>query len=398
MKGMKKWISLALSAGLMAGMLCTGALASEGPWGHGGSSSYVTPEDASQGTVAQVGDSVQVTLNDGTVATFTSAHLNGTITFTEFFSGEPVTLKVILVEPGCIVYSTSPSGNVYTSVDEVYAANDEGGAASVFCHHYDLMQDGRVEHNMNDMSLLGNAYVNFGPIPDWWADDYVTSLSSFFAEDGQYCPVTQEVLDQFCSHLGIEVEGAPAQETEEETTQPSAQVFSDVPADAWYAEYVQTVYEKGLFSGTGDGVFSPNANMTYAQFLVVLSQFSGEEIPASGGAWYQGYVDWAGEKGLIPSEIQDGFAPDAPITRQDMAALFGAFLNAYDHGDEAVNSGAGSFSDADGIADYAQEGVTLCWRLGIMGGNADGTFAPQATATRAQVAVTMVQMARVMGR
>ena len=63
MKGMKKWISLALSAGLMAGMLCTGALASEGPWGHGGSSSSVTPEDASQGTVAQVGDSVQVTLN-----------------------------------------------------------------------------------------------------------------------------------------------------------------------------------------------------------------------------------------------------------------------------------------------------------------------------------------------
>ena len=345
-----------------------------------------------------MGDSVQVTLNDGTVATFTSAHLNGTITFTEFFSGEPVTLKVILVEPGCIVYSTSPSGNVYTSVDEVYAANDEGGAASVFCHHYDLMQDGRVEHNMNDMSLLGNAYVNFGPIPDWWADDYVTSLSSFFAEDGQYCPVTQEVLDQFCSHLGIEVEGAPAQETEEETTQPSAQVFSDVPADAWYAEYVQTVYEKGLFSGTGDGVFSPDANMTYAQFLVVLSQFSGETIPASSGAWYQGYVDWAGETGLIPSEIQDGFDPDAPITRQDMAALFGAFLNAYDHGDEAVNSGAGSFSDADGIADYAQEGVTLCWRLVIMWGNADGTFAPQATATRAQVAVTMVQMADIMER
>ena len=50
-----------------------------------------------------------------------------------------------------------------------------------------------------------------------------------------------------------------------------------------------------------------------------------------------------------------------------MAALFGAFLNAYDHGDEAVNSGAGSFSDADGIADYAQEGVELCWRLRELG-------------------------------
>ena len=398
MKGMKKWVSLVLSAGLMAGMLCTGALASEGPWGHGGSSSSVTPEDASQGTVTQVGDSVQVTLNDGTVATFTSAHLNGTITFTEFFSGEPVTLKVILVEPGCIVYSTSPSGNVYTSVDEVYAANDEGGAASVFCHHYDLMQDGRVEHNMNDMSLLGNAYVNFGPIPDWWADDYVTSLSSFFAEDGQYCPVTQEVLDQFCSHLGIEVEGAPAQETEEETTQPSAQVFSDVPADAWYAEYVQTVYEKGLFSGTGDGVFSPDANMTYAQFLVVLSQFSGETIPASDGDWYQGYVDWAKKKGLIPSEIQSGFDPDAPITRQDMAALFGTFLGTYDHDSSTVNSGDAAFADGGSIADYAADGVQTCYELGIMSGKDGNAFDPLGTATRAEVAVTMTQMARVMGK
>ena len=195
--------------------------------------------------------------------------------------------------------------------------------------------------------------------------------------------------------------GGPAQGEQESTQEPpeqTQQVFSDVPPDAWYAEYVQTVYEKGLFSGTGDGVFSPDANMTYAQFLVVLSQFSGEEIPASGGAWYQGYVNWAGEKGLIPPEIQDGFDPDAPITRQDMAALFGTFLNAYDHGDETVNSGAASFSDAGGTADYAQEGVALCWRLGIMGGNADGTFAPQATATRAQVAVTMVQMADIMER
>ena len=195
--------------------------------------------------------------------------------------------------------------------------------------------------------------------------------------------------------------GGPAQGEQESAQEPpeqTQQVFSDVPPDAWYAEYVQTVYEKGLFSGTGDGVFSPDANMTYAQFLVVLSQFSGETIPASDGAWYQGYVDWAKEKGLIPPEIQSGFDPDAPITRQDMAALFGTFLNAYDHGDEAVNSGAASFSDAGDIADYAQEGVALCWRLGIMGGNADGTFAPQATATRAQVAVTMVQMADIMER
>ena len=60
--------------------------------------------------------------------------------------------------------------------------------------------------------------------------------------------------------------------------------FSDVSASAWYAGYVQTVTEKGLFSGTGEGLFSPESSMTYAQFLVVLYQFSGDQLPASPGA------------------------------------------------------------------------------------------------------------------
>ena len=267
------------------------------------------------------------------------------------------------------------------------------------CNYFSVNTEGVIEiQGMNDNDLLGNTYARFGPREEPDVEGVCLFMTNFYADDGRYWVTTQPALDLFTQLTGIEVEGGPAQETEEETSQPSAQVFSDVPPDAWYAEYVQTVYEKGLFSGTGDGVFSPDANMTYAQFLVVLSQFSGETIPASDGAWYQGYVDWAKKKGLIPPEIQSGFDPDAPITRQDMAALFGTFLNAYGHGDETVNSGAASFSDAGDIADYAQEGVALCWRLGIMGGNADGTFAPQATATRAQVAVTMVQMADIMER
>ena len=81
-----------------------------------------------------------------------------------------------------------------------------------------------------------------------------------------------------------------------------------------------------------------------------------------------------------------------------MAALFGTFLSLYDHSGETVNPGQASYKDAGAIADYARSGVQLCYQLGIMSGGSDGTFNPQATATRAQVAVTMVQMARVMGK
>ena len=173
--------------------------------------------------------------------------------------------------------------------------------------------------------------------------------------------------------------------------------FTDVAADAWYASFVETVAEKGLFSGNPDGTFAPNANMTYAQFLVVLSQFSGETVtPVEGGAWYEGYVNWA--QPLIPAGMAEDFDPNAAITRQDMAALFGTFLNAYDYSAEPVNQDEPAFTDAASIADYADSGVELCYQLGIMSGNTDGSFAPLNTATRAEVAVTMTQMARVMGR
>ena len=395
----KQLSSLVLAAALMSGLMCLPAGAVAGPSIGVSGASNPADETASQGALAETGGMVTLTRPSGSVITLTSAYLGGSVTFQNPYSGEAVVLKTIVARPGCIGYVTTAAGEVYTDEDRLLFDSLTADVGHMPCNYFSVDTEGVIEiQGMNDNDLLGNTYARFGPREEPDVEGVCLFMTNFYADDGRYWVTTQPALDSFTRLTGIEVEGGPAQETEEETTQPSAQVFSDVPPDAWYAEYVQTVYEKGLFSGTGDGVFSPDANMTYAQFLVVLSQFSGETIPASGGAWYQGYVDWAGEKGLIPSEIQDGFDPDAPITRQDMAALFGAFLNAYDHGDEAVNSGAGSFSDADGIADYAQEGVELCWRLGIMGGNADGTFAPQATATRAQVAVTMVQMARVMGR
>ena len=185
------------------------------------------------------------------------------------------------------------------------------------------------------------------------------------------------------------------------TAQPEqpAPTFTDVTADKWYYDFVETVAEKKLFAGNGDGTFAPEANMTYAEFLAVLFQFSGDTLPTgSGPNWYDNHIQWAKDHDLIPAGMLNGFDPEAAITRQDMAALFGSFLSNYDYTAAPVNSGTPSFSDGASIADYARDGVELCYQLGIMGGNDDGTFAPGNTAIRAEVAVTMVQMARVMGR
>lgn len=381
MKQSTKLVSLLLAAALCVGPLCVNA----GAESAGEVSGSVIPEDASQGAVRQEGDMVTLTQNDGTKLTFTSAYLGGTLSFSEpdpYYNGRPVNLKLIIAQPGCIGYAVTPSGEIYNGTEEYLVYG------TVFCYDFVVNSDGTFGlEGFHDANILGNTYYIFGTDRETWG--YASVLTAFYADDGRYCIVTQEALDEFTQLTGIQAEGGPQE-------QPT-QVFRDVSPDAWYASYVQTVQEKGLFSGKGDGLFAPEDNMTYGEFLAVLSQFSGQTIPDSTGAWYQGYVDWAKEKGLIPAEIQATFDPNAPITRQDMAALFGAFLNAYPHGGEEENP-VPAFGDQSSIAAYAQSGIEQCCRLGIMGGNPDGTFAPQANATRAQVAVTMVQMARVMGK
>ncbi|RHR08171.1 S-layer homology domain-containing protein [Pseudoflavonifractor sp. AF19-9AC] len=262
------------------------------------------------------------------------------------------------------------------------------GMDYLFWEHYKIDPSSGNYYNMFD-GIVGGTQGNctyttddlFGYSDHWNAEVVMVSfVEDWGNEDNNFQKLTHYVV------LGDKAE------------QPE-QIFSDVSPDAWYAGFVQTVYEKGLFAGAGDGTFAPEASMDYAQFLTVLSQFSGETITAvPGGAWYDGYVNWAKEKNLIPTEMLKNFNPTAPITRQDMAALFASFLETYNVRYDKVMEGDSAYTDAASIAGYAAEGVNVCYQAGIMSGGSDGSFAPQATATRAQVAVTMVQMARIMGR
>ena len=357
-------------------------------------SGVVSPTDdtRSQGTVREENGSVCLDLYYGSTVTFTSAHLGGSVSFADPWSGEQRVLKTIVAEPGCVAYSTSASGEVYTDEDYTVDALEEyENFGRLICHYYGVQPDGTIViEGINDGYLLGNTYVRYGLDAYMW--DYSVFMTYFYTDDGACWITTQAALDLFTELTGIEVTGTP------EEGPATVGGFADVPVTAWYAGYVETVVDKGLFSGKGEGVFGAEDSMTYAEFLVVLSQFSGDAIPGSAGAWYQGYVDWANNAGIVPAEIQSSFNPDAPITRQDMAALFGAFLDAYEWSADPVTGEAPSFADQGSIAGYAADGVTQCYQLGIMSGKDGNTFDPLGTATRAEVAVTMAQMARVMGK
>ena len=309
---------------------------------------------------------------DGSKYSFSSAKVEKQDLAIDWVEGEPVktTATVITMEPGSTV---TISGEPIIYFEQYTCSADTG--------NYAILYNGLAGEWEGNRTYTTDELFGYS---QYW-DAYVVMLSYVESFDSQTGGQDAYIV------LG--------DDTDQPQPEQPQQVFSDVAPTAWYAGFVQTVYEKGLFAGTGDGTFAPESNMEYAQFLTVLSQFSGDTItPVEGGVWYEGYVNWAKEKNLIPAEMLANFNPTAPITRQDMAALFGNFLGRYDHPGEPVTDEVPAFADADKVADYAAHGVTLFYQMGLMSGGDGNRFAPLATATRAQVAVTMVQMARVMGK
>ena len=173
--------------------------------------------------------------------------------------------------------------------------------------------------------------------------------------------------------------------------------FTDVPESRWSYPYIQQLYDAGVVSGTSATTFEPTANVTRAQFVTMLAGLQGADVSAytsdkfsdvPAGAWYAPYVNWAAENGVVHGVSDTAFAPDAEISRQDMAAMLYRYAGQF-----GIQLGTGNpaitFTDEADIADYALPAVEALQRAGIISGMPDGSFRPRDTATREQACVTL---------
>lgn len=150
--------------------------------------------------------------------------------------------------------------------------------------------------------------------------------------------------------------------------------FADVASSAWYAGFVQYVVEKGLFGGVGNGRFDPDGNMTRAMMWTVLARYRGVET-GSGSNWYDAARSWAVAQG-----ISDGSMADGNVTREQFVTMLWRLAGQPD----AVSSAG--FTDSGNISGYAKIAVDWTVAQGILNGYHDGSFRPQGSASRAEVA------------
>lgn len=180
--------------------------------------------------------------------------------------------------------------------------------------------------------------------------------------------------------------------------------FEDVPLDFWANSSIKFVTENGLFEGTSESTFDPHAQMTRGMYVTVLSRF-GEKLgedwsiacdsPAvfsdiAGDEWFAGAAAWAGGTGLV-NGIDDGvFGPYYPITREQIAVMTVNFAKLCGK-NLAPKGQITAFTDSDMINEWAREAVAVSQMTGLIYGREDGTFAPQATATRSEVAAILTR-------
>lgn len=206
--------------------------------------------------------------------------------------------------------------------------------------------------------------------------------------------------------------------------------FSDVPADAWYAPYIQTCIDAGLMAGKGKGKFDPNGTVTVGELTVSLGRLSylrengtAELPPAPGWYYTNAKIDDVPIGELLPNWVLTGFywaatlgggnintdnsyrgrtiadswAQEADRFTLAQALHFGGFFenDPFADWDSQYDSwgGAWELNTIPYLPDTGlYEALSLC-RMGILTGkDAYGTFDGYGTLTRAELAAALTRL------
>ncbi|MBR3934786.1 MAG: S-layer homology domain-containing protein [Clostridia bacterium] len=191
-----------------------------------------------------------------------------------------------------------------------------------------------------------------------------------------YAMTQNEIIEHFQSVVNLK-----------ETT------FGDTADFPWAIKPIAELAKRGIVSGTGNGMFSPQNTVSRYEFVKMITGVCGlvnpdatlphTDIPKD--HWAYVYVASAYEAGLLDIFSKVIFNGVAPITREEIAYVAieamiknGTIGSAY--------APVADFTDEDKISDYAKTHVATLNELGVINGRDDGRFSPKDFATRAESA------------
>ncbi|MFC0214005.1 phosphodiester glycosidase family protein [Paenibacillus chartarius] len=184
--------------------------------------------------------------------------------------------------------------------------------------------------------------------------------------------------------------------------------FADVPAGHWAADEIQVLAAKHLVQGINEREYALTRNVTRAEFTALLVRILGlkqesgttfKDVHAED--WFAQDVAKAVKAGIVNGVSADTFAPQADITRQEVAAMIVRAQQFAGAGDRASGGAVmvqTSFADMEDAPAWAQEAVGAAYSLGLIQGRSDTRYEPQAAMTRAESAQVLYNMLQLIER
>jgi hypothetical protein len=174
--------------------------------------------------------------------------------------------------------------------------------------------------------------------------------------------------------------------------------FTDVDISQWYHEGIDFVLLNGLFNGTSDTTFEPNADMTRAMLVTVLWRLETQPNPTASntfadvdsGTWYTDAVAWAAENDIVEGYDADTFGPNDPITREQMAAILYRYASYKGYDLTASNDLAG-YTDSGNVSAWALTAMKWAVAEELITGVSETSLDPSGNASRAQVATILMR-------
>ncbi len=185
-------------------------------------------------------------------------------------------------------------------------------------------------------------------------------------------------------------------------TLPAA-AYSDIPAGSALGSEVERAVSAGLMKGYSDTRFGYSDSMTRMQFVTVLSRMAdrtavskaslitpemgvdADALAARSPEFYAA-LNRAVAEDIVDTSVS--FRPNDPITRGEMAEMLVRFLGLKGAAQLAERNIQLPFTDVTRGKGY----IAIAYDIGMTRGTSASTFAPNATATRAQAAAMLLRI------
>ena len=168
--------------------------------------------------------------------------------------------------------------------------------------------------------------------------------------------------------------------------------FTDVNEGDWFYDVVLYAYDNGLMTGVSATEFAPNQTTTRGMIVSMLARLEGVTSAEDAGFadvaandWYATAVNWAASVGVVNGYEDNTFRPNAPITREQMAAILYNYAD-YKGYDVSARADLSDYADAASISSWAEDVLSWANAEGLIKGMTTTTIAPQGETTRAQTA------------